>query len=753
MQKNMRQVFRITNFFFIIFFFILTSSLFANNLIKITGNKNIQTETILSFAPKNLSINNSDLINTFQKKLFNTGFFQKVDIKISDDKILVSVIENYLVNFFYIEGIKNKGVLKKVEELVKIKENSVFQEYLVKSDISTISKYLNSLGYLNNNIKYKISKLDNDKVNIFYNVELNKKFKTNKIFFIGNKIFKSSTLLNAITSTEYGWWKFLSSTNTPSEVLINYDIFKLKEFYFNNGYYDAQILSHSINIIKNNLANITYSIEAGDFYSLDEIVFNDANKLLNKNDINFINKNLKKLNKKKYSKDNIELTNINFERYLVSKNYDIILSYNVIKKEKNKLKLEFLVSQNKSKTLVDKITIKGNDLTDDKVIRNFITFSEGDKLNPSKLSKSIDRIKGSNLFKTVNYNTNKIAENVDAVELIINVEEQPTGEIFAGAGVGTGVGATISGGIKEKNFLGQGLVVDTVLNLGSEKISGRLTYINPDYKNSGQSLYLSAFAENNEFKNSGYHNKLVGGKFSFNYEFYEDLFLNPGVAIDLDQVTANDDASARIKNLEGDFFTSKIFYNIKKDTRNNKFQPSSGYTIGLGQDISFFLSDIPYINNRLFGSFYKEYSKGFVGSVKYNIETIDALDKDIKFSDRLKISESNLRGFQNRGIGPKVDNDFIGGNYMYYTNFSSTIPNGLPDKWNALTNVFFDVANVWGVDYDNTIDESNKIRSSIGVGLSWMSPIGPIGMSYAEPLSKASSDDVQQFSVKLGSVF
>ena len=757
--KNMYLKFRLNFFFlfFVIFNLLFFSTLpsFANNLIKIIGNKNVPANTIISMAPKNISLKDSILINEYQKKLFDTGFFKSVEITIKNNELVINVIENYLVNFFFIEGVKNKGILSKIEDFIKIKENTIFQEYLVKTDIVNISKFLNSLGYLNNKVTYKINKLDTDKVNIFYVVDLNKKFKINRVFFIGNKIFKSSKLSNQIQSSEYGWWKFLSSNSTPSEELINHDIFKLKEFYLNNGYFDVQIPSYSINLLNNAAATITYSIEAGDLYYLDNVSFIDKDKYLKNDDKNFLIKNFKKLKNKIYNKESINLISTNFERYFVSKNYDINFSYRLSKNEKNKLNLEFFIEENKSKILVNRITIKGNNLTDEKVIRNFINFSEGDKLNMSKVTKSINQIRGSNLFKKVTYETkeidNKNFEN--NIELIVDVEEQPTGEIFAGAGVGTGMGATLSGGIKEKNFLGQGLTVNTALNLGTEKISGNFSYINPDYNNTGNSLIYSLFAENNELKNSGYNNKLIGGKVSLNYEFYEDFYLNPGIAIDIDQVTAEDSANSSIKRLEGDYLTSKIFYNIKKDTRNNKFQPTSGFTFGVGQDLSFLLSDIPYINNRIFGSFYKEYSKGFVGSIKYNLESIDAFDNDIKFSDRLKISESNLRGFQNRGIGPKIDNDFIGGNYMYYTNFSSTIPNGLPEKWNALTNIFFDVANVWGVDYDDTINDSDKIRSSVGLGLSWISPIGPIGMSYAQPLSKASTDDVQEFSIKLGSVF
>ena len=164
------------------------------------------------------------------------------------------------------------------------------------------------------------------------------------------------------------------------------------------------------------------------------------------------------------------------------------------------------------------------------------------------------------------------------------------------------------------------------------------------------------------------------------------------------------------------------------------------------------LSDIPYINNNFFGSYYNTYRDGFTGSIKYKIETINGFSDNVKFSDRLFVSSNNLRGFEHRSVGPKIDNDHVGGNYSYYTNFSTTFPNGLPDKWNAITNIFYDVANVFGADDSNIID-SNKIRSSVGIGFSWISPLGPISLSYAEPLSKSQTDIVEQFNFKIGSMF
>ena len=733
---------------YLAFFCFAASFAFANKNIIINGNKNISEKTIQSLAPINIDTLNPNVINDYQKKLFETGFFEEVLISIKEKKIIINLKENPLVNFFFIEGIKNNELKDKIIDIAKIKENTIFQPYLIKQDIKNISNLLKDIGYLNNKVNYKLIKIDDNKINLFYKIDLENKFKIKRIFFIGNKYFKSSTLSDVVHSSEHGWWKFLSSSTTPSESLINYDISKLKSFYLNKGFYDVQINSHSIKLIDDRYANIIYSIDSGKKYLFGKVQLVDNSKSLSKANISYLEKKYNKLTNKFFDKSEIDKLFDLSNEYLIKSNYNLIVQREIIKNNINRVDLKFIISNQPNQKIIDKIIIVGNSITDDFVIRNNLNFSEGDNFVDNKLFSSVEKLKGTGLFKNVLSETRTNNEN--KIDLEIKVEEQPTGEISAGAGAGTN-GATISAGINERNFLGKGIIINSNINLGTQKIFGSVNYSNPDYKNSGNTLNTSIFIESNDYDNASYQNKVIGSSISTKYEIYENFFLSPGIAADFDSVNANSDASSLIKRREGDYYTTKIFYDLSKNTKNRDLMPTEGYTFGVGQGLSF-LSDIPYINNRIFGSYYNEYKENFVGSIKYKIESINGFDDDIKFSDRLFVSSNVLRGFSSRGIGPKIDNDFIGGNYSYYTTVSSTIPNGLPEKWNAATNIFFDSANVWGVD-DNSTGDSNKIRTSIGIGLSWVSPLGPISITYAEPITKETTDDVEQFNFKIGSAF
>lgn len=749
--KHLKTKFKLYLAFFFLVFFINTNA-YCNELFVISGNKNIKSTTIINYASKKISTLDPFLINNFQKKLFETGFFEFVNIQVKNKKIYVDLKEYPLVNFFFIEGIKNKNLLDKIYNVITVKENEIFRPYLIKNDIKNINILLNSLGYLKSNFDYELIKIENNKVNLFYKIKTNKKFKINRIYFIGNKYFKSSTLSDVIYSAEHGWWKFLATNTIPSESIINVDISRLKDFYLNNGFYDVQISSNSVSLKNDSSADIVYSINSGKKYYIKDIkVLDNSNSLTNK-DLSNLNNIYKKSLNNLYNKNNISKLYKHTENFFLKSNYNLKIDYQLMKLNDNNLSLTFAFSDILNKKIINKIIFKGNSITDDFVLRNKLLINEGDLLNTSKIKESVEILKGTSLFKEVNYEIlKKPYENFDTgVDVLIKIEEQPTGEISAGAGGGTN-GFGVSGSINEKNFLGKGLVLNTSLNATTQKILGNFSYENSDFMGTGNTFKNTFFAASNKFENAGYENKIIGSSASLTYEIYDKLFFNPGVSIDQDKVSAKNDASAAIKRKEGDFFTSKFFYNAFKDTKNRQFQPTEGYSIGFGQGFSI-LSDIPYINNKFYGSYYNEYTDNFIGSVRYKLESINGLDKDVKFSDRLFVGSRNLRGFSDKGIGPKINNDFVGGNYSFYSTFSSTFPNGLPDKWNANTNVFLDAANVWGAD-DNTIKDSNSIRSSLGLGLSWVSPIGPLSFTYAQPLSKNSSDEVEQFNFSIGSAF
>lgn len=743
-------------FFLFIFFFSIKS--FSQDIkisdVLINGNRNISKDTILSYlgiTSKNFTTDTIKL-NLLNKKLFDTNFFSSIELKISNNTLVVNVTENPLIEFIIISGLENREDFKKdIDNFLSLKPNLLFSEVLLNADIVLIQDYLKSKGFFNNKVEYKVNIIENNRVNVFFDIELNKQFVIKDISFIGNKKFSSSKLLSIISSRENSFFSFFSSSTIPSLDRINFDTISLKNFYLSEGYYDVQVSNSSINIINENEVEIVFSIDAGNKYTISEYIIANDISFLNPNDVIYINNLINKYINKNYNQYSLNKLRNNIFDYISQQGFSSSVSYSIQKKTNNELIYVININEILKKKIIRNIKVIGNDITEEKVIRNNILFAEGDIFNDFLIKKSLDQLQSLYFFKDVKIDYNDV-QKLNLVDIIVSLKESPTGEISSGIGVGSSESA-ISFNLKENNFLGKGIRTDIGLSLGTEEIRANFFFSDPDFLDSGNTFKNNFFVTKNNYESVGYENKVIGDNISYAYEIFQDIEFESGIGINFDDISVNGNASSLIKSQEGNYFTSKVFYNIFTDKRDRKFKPSSGYSLGFGQDLAFAPSDIPYISNSLYGSFYKELMDNYTGSIRYKIKSINSLNNDaLKLSDMLFLTDREMRGFTNRRVGPKLENDYTGGNYVFVSSLSSTFPNGLPDTWKASTNMFFDIGNVWGTDISG-VNDSNQLRTSIGLGLTWQSPIGPISITYAEPLSKAQTDEVQNFNFRLGTVF
>ena len=735
----------------IFLFFLLTSVSYSNERFVIEGNKRISKNTILDLIDiqKKTPLSNEE-INQISKNLFNSNFFKSVDIKKKENKLLINVVENPLINFFYIEGLVNKEQESFIYNGLKLGQNKIFSEFFLNSDIIFIKNYLDTLGYYNSEVTFNLSEPSEGNINLVLKIDRGDRYKVNRIFFIGEKIFSSATLKDVVSSSEHGWWKFLSASSNVNIARVDYDIELLKNFYLDNGYYDVEIISSDLDFLESNKVNIIYSIYAGKKYYFSEYTINDKNNLLSKSNFEdikaIIENNYNGVYKKKY----IAKIEKKINDYLNNKKIEFVkLLINSKSSNNNKINIDFIFT-NTERLYVNKINLEGNSITNDEVVRRDLIFAEGDAISNFKVVQSIDNLKSKGIFKDVNIKLEKIKDEL--VDVNIKVEEQPTGSVSAGVSVGS-EGSSIGTQLQEKNLFGKGIIANTSINFGTEKISGSVNYTIPDFNNSGNSISNSLYALSSDYENAGYESKLVGASGSTKYDIYDDLKLNLGLAIDLDDIDTTANASSLYKSREGKYMSYKGFYGLTMDKRNRKFQTTEGFTLGFNQSFALPVSDIPHIDNSLFASFYHPITDKYTFNLKSGLSSISALnDKDVKLSDRKFLSSSKLRGFENLGIGPKDGSDHVGGNHSAYLSLSSTFPNPLPEKWNANSILFLDNGNVWGVDYDSSLD-SNKLRTSAGISLEWVSPAGPISFTFSEVLASEPGDKKESFSFNIGGAF
>lgn len=309
--------------------------------------------------------------------------------------------------------------------------------------------------------------------------------------------------------------------------------------------------------------------------------------------------------------------------------------------------------------------------------------------------------------------------------------------------------------VNEANFLGKGINLNAVIRATKERINGDFTYIEPNYRNSSRDLILGFYSERNDYENAGYTNTRAGARIGTRYEIYEDVFLRPLISLQYDSVSTTASASSLLKKREGDYITNSIGYNISFDQRNSKFNPTSGYILSFEQNHATFLSDVPNIETGFNATIFQEiFEDKSTGSAKLRLANVSRLSTNsVKISDRLYTSNYDIKGFETRGIGPVDGGDHVGGNNLATLSFKSSFPNFIPDNFKSNSYLFYDLGNVWGVDYSDTISASNKLRSSAGLGLDITTPIGPVSFTYALPITKSSTDKEQRFAFNIGSSF
>ncbi|NBZ97858.1 MAG: outer membrane protein assembly factor BamA, partial [Proteobacteria bacterium] len=490
----------------------------------------------------------------------------------------------------------------------------------------------------------------------------------------------------------------------------------------------------------------TFSINSGKKYKFGDYDLKITGLSLKETDSNEIKNISNKLLKNEfYSPLIINKLSKQVTDFLESKRYGNF-EINIQDSKAGEDKINVIVQLNEGqKSLINKINIQGNTITEEKVIRDNLILAEGDQINSSKIKKSIDNVKSKQLFSKVDYKIED-SDKKNFKDFNLFVKEQPTGNISAGVGYGTN-GGIFEAGVNERNFLGQGINLNFNGKLSTDKISGVFSYNDPNFNNSSKELAVSLYSEKDDFTNAGYENKRIGTSFSTKYEIYEDIFFRPNIGIQHDSLDITGTVSNLLRSRQGNTLSSSVGYLFSIDKRDSKFNPTSGTVFYFSQDIDTLISDVHAFKTNIGATVYKELiNDKFIGSAKARLANSTAINnKDIKISDRLYSSSSDLRGFEPRGVGPVDTNEHIGGNNLLTLSLKSTFPNPIPDSLRSTSYLFLDMGNVWGVDYSNSIPDSSKIRSTTGIALDLMSPIGPLSFTYSIPISKASTDSISLY--------
>ncbi len=735
----------------ILFFWISsTQSEIVKNIV-IEGNNRISDETILMFSKININQEiNINTLNSITKNLYDTNFFDNISVSMDNNILKIFVVEFSIIQNININGIKSDPIKDEVFSNLELKSRSSFNPILLKKDINTISSKLKELGYFFSKVDVFTEDLEDNKVNINYEVNLGDKAKIKKISFIGNKIFKDNKLKSIIVSEEYKFWKFISGKKYLNENVIDFDKRLLRNFYLNKGYYNVIVDTSFAKLLDEDEFELIFNID-----SKNKVYFGELNLKL---PINFEKTNYENLNKifndiknKPYSINLVEKILDEIDILTINEEFQSVKASVVETIINDKINLDFVIEQT-DVFFVERINIFGNNVTRESVIRNQLEIDEGDPFNEILQNKSVNKIKSLNFFKEVN--SEIVSGSSDNYKIInLTVQEKPTGEISAGAGVGTS-GSTLFFGIKENNYLGKGLGLNADLTLSTESVKGSLTASNPNYNNSDKSIFGSLVAtETDSLDTTGFKNNKFGFEAGTNFEYFDDFVLGLSNSNFYEEIDVASSASVRKKRQAGDFYDSFLNLEFDYDKRNQKFKTNDGFRSVYSIKLPI-ISDTDTLTNSYEYKYFTELYENNITNFSIGLSTANSISgKDIKLSERLFIPGRNLRGFEIGKLGPKDGNDFIGGNLSSSFNASTTLPKIFENNQNLDVLLFFDAANLWKIDYDASLNDGNQIRTSLGVGVDWTTPVGPLSFSLAQPLTKSKSDITETFRFNIGTSF
>ncbi|OKH90064.1 membrane protein [Thalassospira sp. TSL5-1] len=727
--------------------------------IRVEGNNRIETGTVDAY----LKVRAGDeydpqKINDSLKALFATDLFADVSISYKDGTMVVKVVENPIINRIAFEGNKRLKDDALTSE-VQLKPRVVYTRTKVQADVQRILDLYRRSGRFAATVTPKVIQRDQNRVDLVFEINEGEATGVRRINFVGNKAFDDDELQGVIRTTTSAWWKILTSDDNYDPDRVTFDRELLRRFYLSAGYADFQVLSSVAELTPDRSDFfITYTVNEGERYKFGDIKINSE---IDKLDVNELQPLIKVEPGDWYNSDVVEDMIKSLTDYVGDRGYAFVDIKPDIKRdrENNTINVTFNITKG-PKVYVERVDIVGNVRTLDEVIRREVRFVEGDAFSSSKLNRSRQRIENLNFFKTVDVKTLPGSEPDKSV-VEVDVDEKSTGEFSIGAGYGTDQGPFGQAGIRERNLLGRGQDLRLGFTIGGRNRQVDLSFTEPYFLNRDVSAGFDVFRREHDNQDaSSYDEKQTGFGLRAGYNFTEHLSQQVRYGFEVDEYSDVKTNAARLLRDEDPKFTeSSIGQTLTYDQRDSSVSPKDGYFAQISNDLAGFGGSERYLKSRVSAGYYfpLDRQKEWILSTKGSSGYIFGIGEDTRISQRFLLGGSSLRGFSAGGVGPrdKASDDAVGGKFYYAGTVQLDFPLGLPSEFALKGRVFSDFGSSWGVDGDRPgeIYDTGSLRGSVGVGVGWESPFGPIGVDLSKAILKEDYDKEEVFRLNFGTRF
>lgn len=737
--------------------------------IKVDGTQRIEPETVISYLTVKIGDQfDTQAIDASLKALFVTGLFADVTLTRDGSTLLVKVVENPIINRVAFEGNKRVETTKLTDE-VQLKSRTVYTRTKVQADVKRILEVYRRSGRFAATVDPKIIKLDQNRVDLVFEISEGPTTGISHISFIGNHYFDTGTLLGQLQTRETHWYRFLSSDDNYDPDRVTYDRELLRRHYLKNGYADFRVLSAAAELAPDhNSFYLTFTIEEGERYHIGKVDVKSSIKDLDSETLLFL---VPEHTGDWYNADAIENTVKGLTEIVGSKGYAFAEVEPDIQRdrENHAINVTFDIREG-PKVYVERIDITGNVRTLDSVIRREFRLVEGDAFNTSRLRRSERRLKDLNFFKKVDV-TNIAGSQPDRTIIQAKVQEQSTGQLSVGAGYSTTAGVLGQFGVQERNLLGRGQNLNLSLTLAQYESQADLSFTEPYFLNRDVAAAGDIFHTTRNLQQySSFSESSTGAAFSLGYNITERLRHTVRYTIRQDDITnVLYTASQYIQDEEGNTIVSQIGEDFFYDQLDSRLEPHNGYYLSEGNDVAGLGGNVHYLRTRAKVGYYYPLTSKITLSLRGEGGHITSFNGEpIRINDRFFLGGDNLRGFKIGGAGPKdtCSGDELGGNLYYSTTAELQFPLGLPEELGVTGRVFTDAGSSTYVDppRNNTpiagatcpvaiVEDSGVLRASAGFGVSWKSPFGPIRVDIAKPYLKDVNDETEFFRFSFGTKF
>jgi outer membrane protein insertion porin family len=818
------------------------------NTIEVVGNRRVEVETIRSYFKAGPGGRlDQAAIDDGLKALIETGLFQDVHIANSGGHLVVTVIENPVINRVAFEG--NKKV--KDEQLsaeVQSKPRGTLSKPMVQSDAQRIVEIYRHSGRYDIRVTPEIVEQPNNRVDLIFTIDEGAKTVVKSINFIGNSFYSSYRLKDVIKTHEANLLSFLGGNDVYDPDRVEADRDLIRRFYLKNGFADVQVVAALTEYDPDRKGfMVTFKIEEGQQYRVGQVELQSAIPNLDGNSLRTFSRvhvgalyNVEAL-EKSVEEMQIEAARRGFAFAVVhprgDRNFDA-----------HTVSVIFSIEEG-PRTYIERINIHGNTRTRDYVIRREFDISEGDAYNRALVDRAERRLKNLDFFKDVKITTEP-GSSSDRVILDVNLEEKSTGDFSVSGGYSTTDGALAEVSVSERNFLGRGLYAKASVTYGQYARGLSLSYVDPYLLDYRVALGLDAYYRE-QLPNSyiAYGTKTIGFGPRLGFQLREDLSLqlrysiyqqeidlpgylancnnnpnnsllafnpspafvaanNGGSVLSGGSVTAGGQTATDTSGLglwcygdgeaslpvrkelaEGASLTSALGYSLDYNTLDNNKNPTDGLLVDFKQDFAGVGGDVTYLKSTVDAKYYAPLVSDIIGLVHLQGGMLNKVgNNELRMLDQFQMGPNLVRGFAPNGIGPRDINpygteDALGGTKYWGASFELQMPFWfLPKEVGLKGAVYADAGGLW--DYQGPTSwaatgevntpgciaptqnpptpgtclglqyaEQNVVRSSVGVGLIWASPFGPLRFDYAIPLTKGKYDIVQEFKFGGGTSF